>query len=104
MEEQKALRETIMQSNSISPVTQALAATFASKTETSADRAQQREIIQAVHAVNKAEVFGQNSELTYALDRETRRPVLRIVDKKTREVIDQIPSERVLALARESLK
>jgi flagellar protein FlaG len=60
-----------------------------------------RELIQAVKALNAAELFGQNQELTFAVDRETRRPVVRIVDRKTNEVIRQIPPELVLRLAQD---
>ena len=63
--------------------------------------AEQREIIQAVKAVNAAELFGQNSELTFVLDRETRRPVVRVVDRKTNELIQQIPPEYVLRMAQD---
>lgn len=60
-----------------------------------------RALIQAVRAVNSAEVFGQEHELSFAVDRATRRPVVRIVDRKTRAVVEQIPSETVLRLAEE---
>jgi hypothetical protein len=60
-----------------------------------------RALIQAVRAVNEAELFGQQHELSFAVDRETRRPVVRIVDRKTRTVVQQIPSESVLRLAEE---
>jgi flagellar protein FlaG len=63
-----------------------------------------RAVIQAVRAVNKAEVFGQEHELSFAMDRATRRPVVRIVDRKTRQVVQQIPSESVLRLAEELKK
>ena len=56
-------------------------------------------LIKAIKAVNAAEYFDQNSEMTFILDRETRRPVVRIVDKKTNEVLRQIPPEYVLRLA-----
>jgi uncharacterized FlaG/YvyC family protein len=59
----------------------------------------QRALIQAVRALNAAELFGQNSELTFVLDRETRRPVVRLVDRKTNEVIRQIPPEYLLRMA-----
>ncbi len=62
---------------------------------------QHRELIQAVKAVNVAELFGQNSELTFVLDRETHRPVVRLIDRKTNEVIRQIPPEYVLRMAQE---
>ena len=66
-------------------------------------RAEQAQLVRAVEAVNEARVFGQNRELTFSLDRETRRPVMKIVDRETQEVIRQIPPEYVLRLA-EDLK
>ncbi len=66
--------------------------------------AQNRELIQAVKALNAAELFGQDHELTFLVDRETQRPVIRVVDRKTRDVIRQIPPEYVLELAREFLR
>jgi hypothetical protein len=60
-----------------------------------------RALIQAVRAVNAAELYGQQSELSFVFDRETQRPVVRIVDRRTREVIQQIPAEHVLRLAEE---
>jgi len=61
--------------------------------------AQQRDIIQAVKAINKSEMFGQDAELTFQLDRGTKRPVVRLVDRETKEVIRQIPPEYLLRLA-----
>jgi flagellar protein FlaG len=63
--------------------------------------AENREIIQAVKALNGAELFGQNSELTFLLDRETQRPVIRLVDRKTKDVIRQIPPEYMLRMAKD---
>lgn len=60
---------------------------------------QNREVIQAVSSINSAELFGQDAELTFQLDRETRRPVVRIVNRKTRELIRQVPQEAVLRMA-----
>jgi flagellar protein FlaG len=60
-----------------------------------------RELIQAVRAVNGAEIYGQENELSFAFDRGSQRAVIRIVDKKTREVVQQIPNEQVLRLAEE---
>jgi len=67
------------------------------------DLAARKQLIQAVKAVNTAELLGENRELTFSLDRESRRTILRIVDRKTREVVRQIPPEYVLRLA-EDLK
>ena len=61
--------------------------------------ADQRQIVQAVKALNATEMFGEDSELTFVLDRETRRPLVRIIDKKTNEVIRQIPPEYALRMA-----
>jgi flagellar protein FlaG len=61
--------------------------------------ADQRQIVQAVKALNATEMFGEDSELTFVLDRETHRPLVRIIDKKTNEVIRQIPPEYALRMA-----
>ena len=60
-----------------------------------------RALIQAVRAVNAAELYGQENELSFAFDRGSQRAVVRIVDRKTREVVQQIPTEQVLRLAEE---
>ena len=57
------------------------------------------QLAQAVTAVNAAKLFGQDSELTFAMDRETRRLVIRLVDKNTHKVLRQLPPESVLHLA-----
>lgn len=62
-----------------------------------------RATAQAVTAVNTAQLFGQNNELTFAVDRASKRTVIRLVDKNTGDVLRQIPSETILHLA-EALK
>jgi uncharacterized FlaG/YvyC family protein len=62
----------------------------------------QKALIQAVKAVNAAELFGQDNELTFSIDRALKIAIVRIVNKKTGEVVEQIPSEQVLKLAEES--
>jgi len=62
---------------------------------------EQRSLIQAVKAVNAAEVFGEDRELTFAIDRQSKRVVTRIINRTTGELIDQIPPEYVLHLAEE---
>lgn len=64
-------------------------------------RQEQAQLIQAVEKLNEARIFGQKSELTFSLDRESRRPVMKIIDRETQEVIQQIPPEYVLRLAAE---
>ncbi len=62
---------------------------------------EQRELIQAVKALNAAEAFGDKNEVTFILDRETRRPVVRIVSRDTNQVIRQIPPEYALRMAQD---
>jgi uncharacterized FlaG/YvyC family protein len=64
--------------------------------------ARNRELIQAVKSINAAEHFGTDSELTFVLDRQTQRPIIRVVNRDTKEVIQQIPPQYVLELARRS--
>lgn len=67
---------------------QGLAPTQAPPAERTQD---QRELIRAVRAVNATEMFGQDNELTFILDRESRKAIVRIVNRQTREVVQQIP-------------
>lgn len=60
-----------------------------------------KEIIEAVKAVNASGMLGQDSELTFVLDRHTGQPLLRIIDRETGEIIKQIPAEHLMRLARE---
>ena len=69
-----------------------------------AQAAENRNLVQAVKAVNSAQSFGDQNELSFTLDRNTRLPVIRIVDRTTRKVIQQIPPEYVLRLAEEARK
>jgi uncharacterized FlaG/YvyC family protein len=65
--------------------------------------ADNREIVRAVKALNASEMFGEENQLTFRRDPETQRMVIRVVNRKTEEVITQIPPEYVLRLA-EDLK
>ncbi len=61
--------------------------------------AENREVVQAVKALNSTQMFGQDHELMFQRDRQTQRMVIRVVNRKTQEVISQIPPEYVLRLA-----
>ena len=63
--------------------------------------ADQQSLIQAVKAVNAADLFGPNNELSFQLDRNARQVVIRIVNRDTHELVDQLPPEYVLRLAEE---
>ena len=60
---------------------------------------EKKELIEAVRAVNKAELFGQENEVTFVLDRRSQKMLVRIVNKETRELVRQIPSEYLQCLA-----
>jgi flagellar protein FlaG len=60
--------------------------------------AQNRDVVQAVKAVNAAEMFGDN-ELEFQRDPQSHRMLIRVVNRKTKEVISQIPPDYVLRLA-----
>lgn len=63
------------------------------------EREDQKQLVQAVAALNKTELFGEEQELRFVYDRHSKKPILRIVDKHTDEVIRQVPPEYVLRLA-----
>ena len=63
------------------------------------NRAQNRDVIQAVKALNAAGMFGQENELLFQKDPQTQRMVVRMVDRQTKQVISQIPPEYVLQLS-----
>jgi len=60
--------------------------------------AEAREVVQAVKALNGTEMFGPDNELQFQNDPQTRRMVVRLVNRKTREVLTQVPAEYVLRL------
>ena len=61
----------------------------------------ERTLIHAVQAVNASEMLGQENELRFALDRRSPCPLVKIVNKRTGEVVQQIPAEYVLRMAEE---
>jgi uncharacterized FlaG/YvyC family protein len=67
-----------------------------------AEAAQRRDLVKAVKELNQAELFGPNNEITFAIDRESKHLVTRVVDKNTGEVVEQIPAEYLLRLAEEN--
>ncbi len=58
-----------------------------------------RDLIQAVKAVNEAETFGANNELSFQIDRNSHLPVVQIIDRTSKKVVEQIPAEYILELA-----
>ena len=62
-----------------------------------------RQVIAAVHEVNKSELMGEVRQVSFTRDPDTHKPVIQIIDESTGEVLDQLPPESFLKLA-EQLK
>ncbi len=63
--------------------------------------AERQQLIQAVKEVNRSEMLGQENELTFVFDRNTRKALVRVVNRQTNEVVLQIPPEYVVRMAEE---
>ncbi len=61
--------------------------------------AERRDLVRAVTAINATELFGENYELTFVFDRQSKRTLIRIIDRETKEVIRQLPNEYALRIA-----
>jgi|SRR5208282_3699644 flagellar protein FlaG len=61
--------------------------------------ANNRNLIQAVRAVNEAGTLGEQNEITFQMDRNSHQPVIQIIDRTTKQVLEQIPAEYLLRLA-----
>ena len=61
--------------------------------------AENREVVQAVKALNSTEMFGQENDLVFQKDPQTKRMVVKVINRKTKDVVAQIPPEYVLQLA-----
>jgi len=61
-----------------------------------------REIIKAVQAANKSELFGDNNEATFVVSGKSRKPVVRIVNRQTRELVREIPAAYLQRLAEDA--
>ena len=90
-------------SSSVPPVasTALSAADLTAQTAAPEKAADRMKLAQAVKTVNDSRTFGDNQELTFVLDRTTRRTLVRLIDRQTQEVVMQIPPEYVLRLAEE---
>ena len=87
----------------MNPIQSAISAAAVSPSNLPERIAEHGELIRAVKALNASDLFGNDRELSFGLDRETKRPVIRVVDRNTHEVIQQIPPEYAVHMA-ESLK
>ena len=86
-----------MDVNALSRVTQGAPASAIPVSVDSA--AQNRQVVQAVKALNKSEMFGSDNGLEFQRDPESKRWVVKVVNRTTGDVVSQIPPEYVLRLA-----
>ena len=86
-----------MDVNALSRITQGLPA---SVTPAATDTGpQNRQVVQAVKALNKSEMFGSDNGLEFQRDPQSKIWVVKVINRTTGDVISQIPPEYVLALA-----
>jgi flagellar protein FlaG len=57
------------------------------------------QLAQALQEANRA-LMEKGAQLSFELDDQTQRVIVRLVDKKTGDVLRQIPSREALAIAR----
>lgn len=68
------------------------------------EAASRRELIKAAAIINRTGGVGEKSELVFVIDPTSRKAVMELVDRNTREVVMQLPPEYVLRLAAEAVK
>jgi len=60
--------------------------------------AERRQLMQSIKTVNESGQLGRN-QLVFMVDSQTHRPIIRVEDRETHELVLQIPPEYVLRLA-----
>lgn len=66
---------------------------------TNTQRADAVQVRQAAEAIAKT-IQSLSRNLEFSVDETSGRPIVKVIDKETRELIRQIPSEEVLAIAK----
>lgn len=82
---------TISPSTSFLPLPERIAQSVGSAND-------QRVFSRAVRILSEQNVFGADNVLTVSIDPATKRPVVRIISRTTRELVMQLPVEAVLRL------
>lgn len=74
-----------------------------SSAETGIDKIRElRQILtSATRTLNQVSFAGQGREVTFSVDTVTKRPIVRIVDTESKEVVAQWPPEYLLRMAEE---
>ncbi len=66
------------------------------------DHTLNRAISAAVGKLNDAGYPGEGREVTFSIDQATKRPVIKVIETSTKEVITQWPPEYLLEMAAEN--
>ena len=74
-----------------------------SSSPTPQEAAERRQLMQAIKTVNESGQLDRN-QLVFLVDSQTRRPIIRVEDRETHELVLQIPPEYVLRLAEDMPK
>ena len=64
-------------------------------------RARTLAVVSAVQVLNQSGIAGINREVTYSTDSTTKQLVIQVVDKDSKEVLVQWPSDYALQMARD---
>jgi uncharacterized FlaG/YvyC family protein len=68
------------------------------------NRARTQAVVSAVQTLNDAGAAGSGREVTYSTDSTTKQLVIQVVDKESRHVLLQWPTDYALELAKEYQK
>lgn len=63
------------------------------------DPAENLSVRSAVNAISRSGIIAAGRQLSFLVDPATKRLVVRVIDTETREVVSQIPTDRVLQIA-----
>ena len=73
-------------------------------TPTAGERAKTQALVSAVNVINQAGAVGPDREVTYSTDSATKLLVIQVVDKQSKQVLVQWPSDYALQMAQEFQK
>ena len=68
------------------------------------ERARTQALVSAVQTINRSGALGADREVTYSTDSATKTLVIELVDKQSKEVIVQWPSDYALQMAQDYQK
>ena len=60
---------------------------------------ERQRVVTAMRALSQDNMFGANRELTFSIDRTTRRMIIHVIDRETGEKVMQLPPEYILRLS-----